>query len=138
MLGNSISFTKGISMFKITSKGDHGKTKDFLHKLQSGDIFSNLEKYGAAGVSALARATPVDTGLTQQSWSYIVIRDKNHPGIEWHNTNVVNGTPVAILIQYGHGTGTGGYVQGRDFINPAMRPIFDKIADDVWEEVTRG
>lgn len=125
-------------MFKITTKGDHGKTKDFLHRMQSGDIFSSLEQHGAAGVAALARATPVDTGLTQQSWTYIVIRDKNHPGIEWHNTNVVSGTPVAILIQYGHGTGTGGYVQGRDFINPAMRPIFDRIADDVWEEVTRG
>jgi hypothetical protein len=80
----------------------------------------------------------VDTGLTQQSWSYRVMKDKHNPGIIWTNTNTVNGVPVAILIQYGHGTGTGGYVIGRDFINPSMRPIFDKIADDVWKEVIRA
>lgn len=125
-------------MFKLNSKGDYGRTKDFLRKMQRGDVFAHLDQYGRVGVEALARATPVDTGLTQQSWSYIIIKDRDHPGIEWHNTNVVNGTPVAILIQYGHGTGTGGYVQGRDFINPAMRPIFDNIADDIWKEVQRG
>lgn len=122
-------------MIKITSRGDYSKTKNALNKLKNGDMFKNLDHYGEIGVAALARSTPVDTGLTSQSWSYAIIKSKEHPGIEWTNTNTVNGIPVAILIQYGHGTGTGGYVQGRDFINPAMRPIFDKIADDVWEEV---
>jgi hypothetical protein len=125
-------------MIEVTGKGDFSKTKNFLHKLSRGEIFSGFNQYGQLGVNALARATPVDTGLTQRSWSYRIIKDPRGPGIEWTNTNVVSGISVAILIQYGHATGTGGYVHGRDFINPAMRPIFDKIANDVWEKVKRG
>jgi hypothetical protein len=87
------------------------------------------------GVNALANSTPVETGLTARSWQYRIVKDRRGPTIEWYNTNQVNGTPVAILIQYGHGTGTGGYVAGRDYINPAMRPIFDTIADEVWRRV---
>lgn len=86
------------------------------------------------GVEALSRSTPVRSGLAAQSWAYRVIRGRR-PGIEWYNTDTVNGTPVVILIQYGHGTGTGGYVEGKDFINPAMRGVFDQIADDVWKKV---
>jgi hypothetical protein len=95
-----------------------------------------LDKYGKAGVAALARATPVDTGLTADSWKYTIVRTRGRPGIEWYNTNVVNGTSVAILIQYGHGTGTGGYVRGKDYINPAMRPVFDQIVSQFFKEVS--
>ncbi len=88
------------------------------------------------GVDALSRATPVETSLTASSWNYLVSKDSRGSGISWNNTNMTaGGTPVAILIQYGHGTGTGGYVAGIDFINPAMSPIFDKIVDDLWKEV---
>jgi hypothetical protein len=125
-------------MIEIISKGDFNKTKDFLNKLQRGDLFTDLNRYGQVGVNALARATPVDTGLTQQSWGYRIVKDKKRPGIEWVNTNIVSGIPVAILIQYGHGTGTGGWVQGRDYINPVMHPVFDQIANDIWEKVKRG
>lgn len=122
-------------MIGIESKGDHKKTYNYLNKILRGDFFNDLDRYGQLGVEALANSTPVDTGLTAESWSYRVIRNRKRPGIEWYNTNVVNGTPVAILIQYGHGTGTGGYVQGRDYINPAMHPVFDKIVENVWKKV---
>lgn len=125
-------------MIIVTSKGDYKKTRDFLHKMAQNDIFVDLEKYGQLGIDALAKATPVDSSLTRNSWDYRVIKDRRNPGIEWYNTNEVNGTPVAILIQYGHGTGTGGYVAGRDYINPAMRPVFDKIADEIWKKVKNG
>jgi hypothetical protein len=122
-------------MIGIESRGDFKKTRSFLKKMQRGDIFYDLNRYGEMGVSALGKATPIDSSLTANSWGYRIIRDRKFPGIEWYNTNVVNGTPVAILIQYGHATGTGGYVQGRDFINPAMQPVFDKIADEIWKKV---
>lgn len=118
-------------MIKITSSGDFKKTLDFLDRLKRRDIYRDLDRYGRMGVDALSRATPVRTGLTANSWGYRVLPGKR-PGIEWYNTN----GNVAILIQYGHGTGTGGYVQGRDYINPAMRPIFDQIAADVWKKVS--
>lgn len=121
-------------MIRIESRGNHNKTSSFLTKLLRGDIYSDLNRYGEMGVEALSKATPVASSLTANSWEYRIIKGKR-PGIEWYNTNVVNGTPVAILIQYGHGTGTGGYVQGRDFINPAMQPVFDRIAADVWKKV---
>lgn len=124
-------------MIGVTSKGDFKKTDAFLKRLQKGDIFSDLNKYGQMGVDALANATPVDSRLTANSWKYRIIKGK-HPGIEWYNTNEVNGTSVAILLQYGHATGTGGYVSGRDFINPAIKPIFDKIGADVWKKVKNG
>ena len=97
---------------------------------------SALEKYGEEGVKALMAATPRDTGATANSWSYRIVKNKDSATITWTNSNTTeSGIPIAVLIQYGHATGTGGYVQGRDFINPAMRPVFDKIAEDAWMEV---
>lgn len=123
-------------MIRVTSKGNYEKTIKHLSRLSRSDHFSNLDRYGKEGVAALASATPVDTRLTADSWKYRIIKNKNRPGIEWYNTNVQDGVSVAILIQYGHGTGTGGYVQGRDYINPAMRSVFDKIVANFWKEVT--
>ena len=123
-------------MIGISTRGDGNKTRNSLLKISRGSIFSDLDRFGKMGVDALSRATPQDTGKTAMSWSYRIVRGKN-PGIEWYNTNSINGGPsVAILIQYGHGTGTGGYVIGRDYINPAMRPIFDRIAAELWKKVT--
>lgn len=120
----------------ISAKGNSDKTKKFLSRLLAGDQYSELDSYGRMGVEALRKATPVRTGLAAQSWGYRIIRGKR-PRIEWYNTDRENGVPVVILIQYGHATGTGGYVHGRDFINPAMRPIFDQIANDVWRKVVK-
>lgn len=122
-------------MVGIISGDNFNKTRSFFDRLLKGDIFSSFDRYGRMGVDALAIATPVDSGLTSTSWEYRIIKDGKRPGIEWYNTNVINGTSVAILIQYGHATGTGGYVQGRDFINPAIGFIFDQIAEEVWREV---
>lgn len=122
-------------MISINSSGSFKNTNSFLSRLLKGDIFSDLDRFGQMGVDALSNATPRDSGETAQSWRYKTIRKKGFIGIEWYNTNVVNGSNIAILIQYGHGTGTGGYVQGRDYINPAIQPIFDKIANDVWKKV---
>lgn len=122
-------------MIGVRSTGNFDKTRAFINKVLKKDIYGNLESYARIGVDALSSVTPVDTGLTQLSWGYRIVRDRDRIGIEWYNTNAVNGTPVVILLQYGHGTGTGGYVAGFDFINPAMRPVFDQIADDVWKEV---
>lgn len=123
-------------MIELTSTGDFKKTRDYLSKFLRGVFFADLDRYGQMGVEALAKSTPVDSRLTATSWRYRVIQGKA-PGIQWYNTNITSGgTPVAILIQYGHGTGTGGYVAGRDFINPAMRPVFDKIANEIRKKVT--
>lgn len=124
-------------MIEITSKGNFNRTLGFLNRLLRGDIFSDLDTYGRLGVNALSRATPVETGLTANSWGYRIIRDRKRPGIEWYNSNG-DGTSVAVLIQYGHGTGTGGYVQGRDYINPAILPVFDQISADIWKKVTQA
>ncbi len=123
-------------MIRIRSTGDFNKTRDYLNRNLKNDVSANLNRYGQLGLDALSKATPVDSGLTAGSWRYRIVKNQRRPGIEWYNTNVVSGTPVAILIQYGHGTGTGGYVQGRDYINPAMRPVFDKIVSSFLKEVT--
>lgn len=120
------------------SSGSFKKTDSFLAKLMGLDISSTLHRYGRAGVAALASATPADTGLASESWDYEVTKQGGGYTITWLNSDIENGVSVVILLQFGHGTGTGGYVQGRDFINPAIRPIFDKIATDVWKEVTRA
>jgi len=99
-------------------------------------IFDSLSRYGEEGVQALAEATPKDSGDTARSWTYEIERTSTSYAIIWSNTNVVDGVPIAVLIQVGHGTGTGGYVSGRDYINPALRPVFDRIAASVWKEVT--
>lgn len=123
-------------MFSLESKGDLKRTRDFLVGMSKGDMFSRVDALARQGVDALAKATPVDSNVTATSWSYKIKQSKRSLSIEWTNSHVVDGTPVAILLQYGHGTGTGGYVQGRDYINPAIRPVFDKIAENVWKAVT--
>lgn len=100
------------------------------------DFFRNLEKYAQEGVAALSSATPVDSGLTAASWDYEIVKKKGAISIYWTNSNINAGVPIAVILQYGHGTNNGGYVQGRDYINPAIRPIFDKIAENAWKEVT--
>lgn len=118
-------------------KGDLKNTEKFLTRMSRGDIFTALEKYGNQGVAALATATPKESGETANSWTFEIKQSRGGATITWLNTHVNNGSNIAILLQYGHGTGTGGYVQGRDYINPALRPVFDKIAEDVWKEVTK-
>ncbi len=122
-------------MFRITSTGNHKKTSAFLDKLMKGNQYSGLDVYGQRGVNALSLATPVDTGMTANSWEYRIFDSPDRLSIIWFNTNIVGGIPVAILLQYGHATGTGGYVAGRDYINPVMSAVFDQIAKDVWEKV---
>ncbi|MET0785659.1 MAG: HK97 gp10 family phage protein [Paenisporosarcina sp.] len=125
-------------MISINVSGSFKKTYEFLNLLKSGDIYDDLTRYGIMGVDALSNATPRDSGETASSWRYKVTHRGNYYTIEWYNTNVEDGIPIAIILQYGHGTGTGGYVQGIDYINPAIRPIFDKIAENVWEKVKNG
>jgi hypothetical protein len=125
-------------MIRVSSSGSFRKTMTFLDRLRNGDIYRELDQYGRLGVQALSAATPQDTGKTAASWTYSVRRSRGGVTIAWDNTNGQGQTKVAVLIQYGHGTGTGGYVSGRDYINPTMRPVFDQIAQDVWRKVTNG
>lgn len=124
---------------KINHRGDFLKTERFLRKANTklGSRYQDqiLEKYGRKGVEALASTTPKDTGKTSQSWSYEVISAKDSVRLVWKNSNIVNGVPIAIILFYGHGTRNGGYVEGRDYINPALQPIFDEIADELWKEI---
>lgn len=123
----------------LTSHGGWDKTEEFLRTATSKDITASLSMFGERGVAALAAATPVDSGETAASWYYEIVRRKNYWSIRWHNRHTdEGGTPIAILLQYGHGTRTGGYVQGRDYINPAMQPIFEEIANEAWRVVTDG
>lgn len=124
-------------MVTIRHKGDFSKTTKFLEGARRGDYLKILDKYGRAGVAALASATPVDSGITAASWYYEIERSNGTTRIVFGNANAVDGVPIAIILQYGHGTGTGGWVQGRDYINPAVQPIFDKLASDAWREVTK-
>lgn len=119
----------------FTSKGDFSKTIKFLNKMKSIKINDILSKYGKIGVNALLQATPKDSGVTSQSWNYRIEVNNNNASIVWYNTNVVKGVNIAVILQYGHGTRNGGWVEGTDYINPAMKPIFDKIANQVWKEV---
>ena len=124
-------------MITFRQKGDFSKLTRYLEKVKSVVKLSDLDKYGKEGVAALASATPVDTGLTASSWSYEIKHKNGTVSISFKNSNIQNGVPIAIILQYGHGTRTGGWVQGRDYINPAIQPIFDKIANDAWREVTK-
>lgn len=117
------------------SKGSFKNLERFLSRMSKFEIRGILSKYGEQGVAALSAATPVSTGLAASSWSYEVINEGRSWTLAWNNHDVENGYPVAIMIQYGHGTGTGGYVQGIDYINPALRPIFDQLAEEVWKVV---
>jgi hypothetical protein len=124
-------------MISFRHKGDFSKFTSFLEKTKNAVRLGDLDRYGRAGVTALSSATPVESGLTASSWSYTIEHRDGSTTISFHNTNIQNGVPIAIILQYGHATGTGGWVQGRDYINPAIRPIFDQLANDAWREVTK-
>lgn len=121
---------------KIKQSGDFEKTRKFLVNSKGKNYRPLLEKFARQGVLALEQATPEDSGLTASSWDFQIERTRSGNKIVWTNSNIVDGIPVAILIQYGHGTRSGTFVEGRDFINPAMRPIFDQIAENLWKEAT--
>ena len=123
-------------MLSITSSGSTSKTMSFLQSMRSSNLYGNLDSFGQRGVAALQAATPVESGLTAMSWSYEIEVTDRYARISWVNSNRVDGVNVAIILQYGHGTGTGGYVTGQDYINTALKPIFDEIANDVWKRVT--
>lgn len=125
-------------MLKVRFKnaGDFEKTSKFLKSIKEKRFLKKLDVWGREGVEALSSATPVDTGVTAASWDYEIHYGKSSVELVWTNSNTNKGISIALLIQYGHGTGSGGYVQGRDYINPAMKPVFDKIAEEAWKEVT--
>lgn len=124
-------------MITFRHKGDFSKTKRYLERVKEVTRFRTLSKYGQEGVAALASATSVDTGRTASSWTYRITEKSGCIEISFHNTNIQNGVLVAILLQYGHGTRNGGWVEGIDYINPAIRPVFDRIANEAWREVTK-
>ena len=124
-------------MIKFTHKGDFSKTSRFLEKAKNAVRLGELDKYGRAGVAALSSATPFESGKTASSWYYEIENDPGTAKIVFYNSNIQNGVPIAIIIQYGHGTRNGGWVEGRDYINPAIQPLFDEITERIWKEVTR-
>lgn len=125
-------------MITFSQKGDFSKALGFLEKAKGLVNLSILDKYGREGVAALASATPFDSGETARSWYYKVERRRGSASIVFYNSNIQNGVPIAIILQYGHGTRNGGWVEGRDYINPTIQPIFDKIVDELWREVTKA
>ena len=124
-------------MISFRQKGDFSKLTRFLERAKNLVHLSDLDRYGREGVAALASATPVDTGKTAASWYYDIKINKESASITFNNSNIQNGVPIAIILQYGHGTRNGGWVQGRDYINPAIQPVFDEIVDKAWREVTK-
>lgn len=124
-------------MITITQKGNFNNTTRYLKKLSEGDLVSFLSKYGSLGVNALSNATPLESGETAGSWYYTLKYRKGYYSIRWHNRHIEDGVPIAVILQYGHGTRNGGYVQGRDYIMPAIRPIFDQISAEV-DRALRG
>lgn len=124
-------------MITVRQKGDFTKLTRYFERAKKNARLSNLDKFGLEGVAALASATPIKSGLTANSWYYKIENDKGIIKISFFNSNIQNGVPIAIILQYGHGTGTGGWVQGRDYINPAIQPIFDNITENAWREVAK-
>ena len=124
-------------MIRFSHKGNFVKTTRYLQRAKQAADLKNLDKYGKEGVAALASATPIDSGQTSGSWYYEITQTPTGVKISFSNSNIQNGVPIAIILQYGHGTRNGGWVQGRDYINPAIQPLFDKIASDAWREVTK-
>lgn len=124
-------------MISFRQKGDFSKLNKYLERLKETVKLGDLDKYGREGVAALSSATPRDTGETASSWYYEIKRQNGSVSITFNNSNINEGVPIAIILQYGHGTRGGGWVEGRDYINPAIQPLFDKIANDAWKEVTR-
>lgn len=125
-------------MFSFRQKGDFKKTEKFLTKAFGRNYLEVLQKYGQRGVQALSSATPVESGETASSWGYEIIQNGSSISIVWNNSHVEKGVNIAVILQYGHGTRNGGWVQGRDYINPALKPIFDEIANAAWKEVTKS
>jgi hypothetical protein len=123
-------------MITFKHSGNFDKTNKFFRRVISNNYMSILEKYAIQGVNVLSSATPVDSGETARSWAYVITKNKTGVKITWTNSHIVDGVPIAVILQYGHGTRDGGYVQGRDYINPALRPIFDKLSKELYEEVT--
>ncbi len=123
-------------MITVKYKGDLSKTKNFLTRGLKTDFRKILEKYGERGVAELTKATPKDTGKTSESWTYEIVDRFNSISIYWSNSNINDGVPIAIILQYGHGVNGGGFVNGIDYINPALKPIFNKIAKEAWKEIT--
>ena len=124
-------------MINIRQKGDFKNLSSFLEKTKEKLNLGLLDKYGREGIAALQAATPKDTGKTSESWYYKIERKNGSVSLTFHNSNQNKGVPIAIILQYGHATGNGGYVEGVDYINPALRPIFDKIAEEAWKEVKK-
>jgi hypothetical protein len=124
-------------MVTFRHKGDFANLTRYLEKAKKGARLKLLDKYGREGVAALSSATPVDTGLTASSWSYRITQKNGMYVLSFINSNIQNGVPIAIILQYGHGTRNGGWVEGRNYINPAIQPIFDKLANEAWREVTK-
>ena len=124
-------------MISFRQKGNFSKLTSFLEKAKESVKIGDLDKYGREGVAALSSATPIDSGKTANSWSYEITNKNGSVTISFNNSNIQNGVPIAIILQYGHGTKNGGWVQGRDYINPAIQPVFDEIVDKAWREVTK-
>ena len=125
-------------MITFRQKGDFSKVTKYFERIKEVAHLGVLDKYGREGVAALSSATPRDTGLTASSWSYKIENKNGVARLSFHNSNIQNGVPIAIILQYGHGTRNGGWVEGRDYINPAIQPIFDKIVEEAWREVTKS
>lgn len=123
-------------MVKINHRGNFSKTYKILNEKKNVSVYSILDRYGRIGVSELSAATPVDTGLTAASWDYRIDRDRNGMKLVFTNSNIQNGICIAVLLEYGHATRNGGWVEGREYIGPAIEPVFNKIADEVWKEVS--
>jgi len=121
----------------VDTSGSFKNADEFLARMLNNNLSAKLKSYGQAGVQSLSKATPIETGETAHSWDFRIVENKGGPTIEWFNTHVNHGVNIAIIIQYGHGTGTGGWVPGIDYVNPAMGPVFNKIMDDFWKEVTK-
>ena len=124
-------------MISFRQKGDFSKLTRFLERAKESVKIGDLDKYGREGVAALSSATPIDSGKTANSWSYEITNKDGSVTITFNNSNIQNGVPIAIILQYGQGTRNGGWVQGRDYINPAIQPVFDEIVDKAWREVTK-
>ena len=125
-------------MISFRQKGDFSKVTRYLEKASKSARLSILDKYGKEGVAALSSATPIDSGKTASSWGYEIKNSRGSASITFTNSNINNGVPIAIILQYGHGTGTGGWVEGRDYINPAIQPVFDRLANEAWREVSNA
>lgn len=124
-------------MIEFTQKGDFSKTNNFLERALNVVKLGNLDRYGREGVEVLSANTPKDTGKTASSWYYRINRSKNSVQLQWCNSNMTDGIPIAILIQYGHGLQNGAFLEGEDFINPSIRPIFNEIANNIGKELSK-